>query len=134
MFLNYLKDTNKENFLKVCVHAALSNGVFAEKEKEALAAYCREMNVEVHIPKTQEAFSDLLQSVLENTTPTERNIFVLESLALVKYDGVYDEKEQSFMSSLIKGLNVSETVLAKFVELLDKYIKIGKELYEAIVE
>jgi len=55
MFLNYLKDTNKENFLKVCVHAALSNGVFAEKEKEALTAYCREMNVEVHIPKTQEA-------------------------------------------------------------------------------
>lgn len=134
MFLSYLKDTNKENFLKVCVHAAISNGIFAEEEKEMIDAYCREMSIEVHVPDTQEPFSELMQTILDNTTPKERNIFVLEILALVKSDGVYDDKERMFMKTFIKGLNVSESDLSKFEELLAKYTEIGKELYAAITK
>lgn len=33
MFLNRLNKTTKESFLKLCVHAYLSIGAFAEKEK-----------------------------------------------------------------------------------------------------
>lgn len=134
MFLNYLKEDNKEYFLKVCVHAALSNGIFAEEQKETLDSYCREMNVEVHTPDTQESFLDLLKLVSKNTTSAERNIFVIETLALIKADGIYDEKEKSFMTELVKGLNVSESELERFSELLDKYIEIGKELYTGIIE
>lgn len=134
MFLNYLEETNKENFLKVCVHAALSNKIFAEEQKEILAAYCREMNVDVHIPETKENLFDLLKCILDNTTSAERNIFILEILALIKSDGEYDEKEKSFMTTLINELNVSEAKLDKFTKLLDKYTKIGKELYETIIK
>ena len=34
MFLNYLSEESKEDFLKLCVYAALSNEEFAEEEKE----------------------------------------------------------------------------------------------------
>lgn len=132
MFLNYLKEENKEYFLKVCVHAALANGVFADREKEMLDTYCREMNVDVHLPDTNESFTELLNLILENTSSAERNIFVLETLALVKVDGVYDEQEKSFMTQLINGLEVCESEFLKFYELLDKYIEIGSELFTAI--
>ena len=102
MFLTYLKDVNKEKFLEICVHAALSNGVFAEEEKETLAAYCREMNVDVHVPETRETFEALLSTLSDTASQAEKNIIVLETLALVKSDGVYDDKEQAFMSQLAK--------------------------------
>lgn len=76
MFLNLLNEHTKKGFLKLCVHAYLSNGAFAEKEKDILFAYYREMN-----------------------------IYILEVLDLIKYNN-----------------------------LLDKYSKIGKELYVAITE
>lgn len=132
MFLSYLNDTNKERFLEICVHAALSNEVFAEEEKETIAAYCREMNIDVHVPETKETFESLMEALSETATQKEKNIIVLETLALVKSDGVYDDKEQAFMSRLVHGLNVSEASLSKFVLLLDKYIEVGKELYSAI--
>lgn len=134
MFLNYLQEDNKEYFLKVCVHAALANEIFADEQRETLDAYCREMNLESHIPDINESFLDLLKVVSENTTSAEKNIFVIETLALIKADGVYDEKEKTFMKKLIKELNVSEDKLEEFTVLLNKYIAIGEELFSAITE
>ena len=36
MFLNELQEKNKELFLKICLHASLSNKVFADEEKEMI--------------------------------------------------------------------------------------------------
>lgn len=134
MFLNYLKGDNKEKFLKVCVHAALSNEILADEEKTAIEAYCREMNLPVHQPEVNESFGDLLNDLSESTTKEEKKIIVLETLALVQSDGVYDEKEKAFMKELIGAFGVLEVELSKFDELLKKYIEIGKELYSAIME
>lgn len=134
MFLSYLKEDNKEKFLKVCVHAALSNEIFADEEKTAIDAYCREMNLPVHQPEVNESFGDSLTDISESTTKEEKKIIVLETLALVKSDGVYDEKEKAFMKELIDAFEVSEAELSKFDELLKKYTEIGKELYSAITE
>ena len=65
MFLNQLKETNKEDFLKVCVYASLANGVFADEEKDMLFAYCREMNIKEHVPETPEALEVLMQKIRE---------------------------------------------------------------------
>ena len=134
MFLNQIEETNKEDFLKVCVHASLSNGVFAEEEKETLFAYCRELNVKEHIPETPESFEKLIKKISAETNMKEKRIFILEILALVKSDGVYDEIEQGFMKTLSEGLGLQYDTVEMFDELLSKYVEIGKELFAAIVE
>ena len=134
MFLNRLNETTNESFLKLCVHASLSNGNFAEEEKEILFAYCREMNVQENIPDTPETFEELVKIISSETSNEEKNIFILEILALIKSDGIYDEKEQEFMKKLANGLGVSDEVLVKYNNLLEKYLEIGKELYAAITE
>ena len=134
MFLSYLKDYNKEKFLKVCVHAALSNKNFAEEEKTAINMYCREMDLPVHELEVNESFNDLLKDISDSTTKEEKKIIVLETLALVKSGGVYDENEKAFMNELIEAFGISESKLSQFDELLQKYTEIGKELYSAITE
>ena len=134
MFLNQLDESNKRDFLKVCVHASLANGIFANEEKEMLFAYCREMNVKESIPEITETFDELIDRVNKNTNDKEKKIFLLEVLALVKSDGIYDEDERDFMRKILSGFDFSKEVLEKFNILLDKYIEIGKEIYTEIVK
>lgn len=134
MFLNQLEESNKRDFLKVCVYASLANGILANEEKEMLFAYCREMNIKECIPEITETFDELLDRVNKNTNDKEKKIFLLEVLALVKSDGIYDDDERDFMKKILSGFDFSKEVLEKFNILLDKYIEIGKEIYTEIVK
>lgn len=134
MFLNRLNEATKENFLKVCVHASLANGIFADEEKDTLFEYCREMMVSEVIPDTPETFNELVSKINGETSNEEKNIYILEILALIKADGVYDDMEQEFMKKLAIGLGIKEDVIEKYNVLLEKYIEVGKELYAAITE
>lgn len=104
------------------------------EEKDTLFAYCREMNVNEKIPDTPETLEELITKISNETSDEEKNIYILEILALMKSDGIYDEKEKEFMKKLALGLGFSEEVLIKYNNLLEKYLEIGKELYVAITE
>lgn len=134
MFLNHLEEKNKNQFLKLCMYAILSNGVFAKEEKEMLAAYCNEMNMPECTPDTSEPIDNILSEIAENTNSTEKNIIILEILGLVKSDGVYDDREKKFMLKLERGIGVKEDSLNKFNNLLDRYMVVYKELYTAVME
>ncbi|MEE3451320.1 MAG: hypothetical protein VZR27_11620 [Acutalibacteraceae bacterium] len=132
MFLMLLKEENKERFLKVCVYAAMSNEIFAEEEKLMISAYCREMNIAEHIPETTAEFDAFIPEVAENTDSKEKNIILLETLALIRSDGIYDDREQAFMNSLTLGLGLPLSKLDDYLVILDKYNEMAKEMLQAI--
>ena len=132
MFLMLLKEENKERFLKVCVYAAMSNEIFAEEEKLMISAYCREMNIAEHIPETTAEFDAFIPELAENTDSKEKNIILLETLALIRSDGIYDDREQAFMKSLTVGLGLPLSKLGDYLVILDKYNEMAKEMLQAI--
>ncbi len=132
MFLMLLKEENKERFLKVCVYAAMSNEIFAEEEKLMISAYCREMNIAEHIPETTAEFDAFIPELAENTDSKEKNIILLETLALIRSDGIYDDREQAFMNSLTLGLGLPLSKLDDYLVILDKYNEMAKEMLQAI--
>lgn len=132
MFLNSLKEENKNGFLKLCIFAALANDEFAEEEKEMIYAYCREMNIPETVPDAEGSVEDLLECINKGTTESEKKIIILEILGLLKSDGVYDEKEEKFMEKVIHGLDIKEEVLDKVNRLLDQYLDLYRELYLTI--
>lgn len=134
MFLNLLQESNKDLFLKLCVHASLANEIFAEEEKEMIYAYCREMNIAEHIPEETEEFDKIVDSLAVQADDVEKNIIILEILGLIKADGIYDEKEEEFMKKLVKGMKVKNDVLSKFNSLLEIYLTVCKELRAAVCE
>lgn len=134
MFLNLLEESNKELFLKVCVHASLANEFFAEEEKEMIYAYCREMNIKEQIPDESGDFGQVVDSLAAQTNDVEKKIVILEILGLIKSDGIYDEKEKCFMKELVERLKVQTDVLSKFNSLLEIYLVVCKELRAAVCE
>lgn len=134
MFLNYLSEESKEDFLKLCVYAALSNEEFAEEEKEMLKEYCKEMNISDHIPSTDGSVEVVLDNINKNAGITEKKIIVLELLGLVKADGFFDNAEQEFMQKLVGKLGMNEDMMKHLNSLLDVYTVTCKELYTTIME
>ncbi len=134
MFLSQLNERNKEDFLKICAKAALSNGVFADEEKEILYVYCREMDIDEHIPDTSEDVDTLIGRLKGSTNDEEKRIIIFETLTFIKSDGTYDEKEQNYMLKLSTGLGLAKEDLERFDSLLEKYLLIEQELFDAIAE
>jgi len=134
MFLNHLEAENKERFLKICVHAALANGIIADEEELILDSYCREMEMPVYVPDMEETFEALVQELQVSATKVEKTIIVLETLALVKLDGEYEEKEQAFMNNLKDALGLSDLNLSEASVLLDKYFEVEQELFDMVMQ
>jgi len=133
MFLNELKTENKKTFLKLCVLAALANDVFEDEEKEMIYSYCREMNIPENIPQCNETLEDIVRDLSEKADSREKNIILLETLGIMKSDGVYDEMEKSFMKTLVNGMKINEIILSKMESLLEIYTVVCKELYSTIL-
>lgn len=134
MFLNQLEEESKELFLKLCVHASLSNGVISDHEKEMISAYCREMNISERIPACNESLDVTLSTLSTNASDVEKNIIILELLGLVKSDGAYDSEERKFMEQLTTDINAKQSILSKLDSLLEIYSAVYKELLETICE
>lgn len=116
----------------MCVHAAWSNGVFVNEEKEMIFAYCREMCIPEDVPEYDGTINDVLLELVKKATAKEKNIIVLEILGLVKADGEYEEKEIEFMNSIVAGMKVKEGVLSKLNSLLTIYTTVCNELFLTI--
>lgn len=134
MLLSQINKINKEDFLKLCVYAAMSNGVFADEEKETLFSYCREMDIDEHVPDTSEPFEALIERICGETSKEEKKIYILELLSFIKSDGTYDEKEQEFMLKVVTGLKLTKEVLDRFDRILDRYLLIEQEIFAALAE
>ena len=104
MFLNELQEKNKELFLKICLHASLSNKVFADEEKEMIYAYCREMNVPESIPDGSE-LDNVIEILGLQADGVEKKIIILEKTT-EDTDFVTWLKGQ--MPNFVEGLKIIE--------------------------
>ena len=132
MFLNLLQEGNKRLFLELSVKAAMTNDIFSTEESELIKAYCREMNIPEEIPAAEEPLDNFLNNLSSHADSVEKKIVVLETLGLVRADGLYDEKERAFMEKLAAGLGINACVLDQLNSLLEIYSAVCKELRNAV--
>lgn len=132
MFLNQLEKDTKNLFLELCKHAANSDNVFEEVEKEMMYAYCREMNMPEIIPEDEKPLDELIKSIRENSSEKERNIIILEILGLMNADSEYAKEEEEFVIKLVKDLEIKEGILSKISSLLAIYKTVCQEMYATV--
>lgn len=78
MFLNYLKDESKENFLKLSMAAANANRIIEEEEKQMVLAYCKELGVKEIIPSEKIDIDKVLSELKEKTNKEEKKLLYLK--------------------------------------------------------
>lgn len=134
MFLTFLNTELKEKFLRLCVHAAVSNDEFAEAQLKTLEAYCKELNVPTHIPEIKETDEQIFKEISDSCTNVEKNVILIEIISFINCDGVIDEKEQVFLKKLVSNLNISDEKYNNCVKLIQDYSNITKGLLNQIVK
>ncbi len=134
MLLNALQEKNRELFLEICVHAAMANNVLDKEEQEMIFAYCREMNIQEHIPDMEDSLEKIAAKLAMQIDDAEKRIIALEILGLVKADGRFDEKEKAFFDRLITGLQIEQDIVSRLEGLLERYSAVCKQIYASVYE
>jgi len=121
MYLNKLNNEQKELFLDLSIHAAMSNDIFTDEEKVTVRQYCAEMN----IPERYEAklsIDEVIEKLSTISTKQEMRIVFMEITALVLSDNIFDEQEQAFVKKVAAAAQVTD-------EEKDRIVDTVQELY-----
>ena len=121
MFLKELKSNNKELFLQLSIHAALSNNIIEDTQKDVLNLYCEEIGINNYELEVKMDLDEILEKINIDTTYREKKIIILEIMALIMADSVYDLDEKRFMEDIIKKLDISDEVLDEAINLVNKF-------------
>ncbi|MGV3073742.1 hypothetical protein ACEE21_01430 [Clostridium baratii] len=121
MFLKELRSNNKELFLQLSIHAALSNNIIEDTQKDVLNLYCEEIGINNYELEVKMDLDEILEKINTDTTYREKKIIILEIIALIMADSVYDLDEKKFMEDIIKKLNISDEVLDEAINLVNKF-------------
>ena len=99
MYLNKLNNEQKELFLDLSIHAAMSNNIFTDEEKVTVRQYCAEMNIAERY-EAKLSNDEVLEKLSAISTKQEMRIVFMEITALVLSDNIFDEQEQAFVKKV----------------------------------
>lgn len=133
MFLGILSKENKERFINLCSVAVAADGVVVEAEKDMIFAYCREMNIEEHMPGGARSLDELLNEIKNDSSDQERKIIAFETLALLYADDEYTPEEEELMVKIVETLEIDKASFAHTLGLFDIYKTVYKELCNNIL-
>jgi len=114
MFLNQLIKEEKIAFLELAHYIARSDNDFSDKQKEIIAIYCLEMQIE-DIDYSEESYN-LDTTLSKFTNSTNQKIALLEVMALVYSDNILHEEEKKILDTMIEKFNLNPILVDIYAE------------------
>ena len=91
MYLNLLKDNEKELFLEMAYYLAAADGNYSDSEKLMMKEYCKEMQVEILHGTIKRTVEEILDEINNKSDEKAKRIFIFELVGLTLVDGCYNE-------------------------------------------
>ncbi|MEG1846493.1 MAG: hypothetical protein RR239_06290 [Oscillospiraceae bacterium] len=120
MYLNKLSNEQKELFLDICIHAAMSNTIFSDEERETIDQYCDEMKLNNVRYEAIFDFKTAVSKLIEISSRAELKIVALELTALIISDKKYDDYEREVMNYFISQVGIDENNYNEVSSLLNE--------------
>jgi galactose-1-phosphate uridylyltransferase len=114
MFLNRLTIEEKVAFLELAHHVARSDNDFSDDQKEIIAIYCLEMQIEDIDYKEEDYNLDTTLSKFQNST--NQKIILLEVMALVYSDNILHEEEKKILDAMIAKFDLNPILVDIYAE------------------
>jgi tellurite resistance protein len=111
MFLNSLNNEQKEAFLDLALFVAHADGEFSDDEKLIVEQYQLEMETSYDPNIKGKKVEDII-NCFENKR--DRNIVLIELMALVHSDDEFCENEQKLIDYIAKTFSISSEQCEKF--------------------
>lgn len=131
MYTANFNNKQKELFLELCIHAALSNKVFAGSQKSVIEAYCNEMGITWEKSyEPHEKLETVLSEIQELSSLQVRKMVLSEILSVLIADGVIDDDENDFINTVVTGLDIpkesANEILDSCVDIMNAYNELNR--------
>ncbi|STQ86046.1 hypothetical protein LS73_002560 [Helicobacter muridarum] len=119
MFLSMLNKEEKQAFLAIAHHFAWSNNNFSDAQKQVIAAYCAEMQID-NITYNESEF-DLKAILTKFKDKTHQKVVLLETMALAMADNITTLEslhagEKEVLKTMIKELGLSNELAVIYAD------------------
>jgi len=105
MFLNRLKENEKVGFLELAHHIARSDGDFSKVQKDIIAKYCMEIQMEdIEFDENKFDIYDTLDKIQDKRS---RKIVILEIMALIYADDFLHEEERKVLEKTLEQFELN---------------------------
>ena len=133
MFLEILKDDQKDLFLQLAVIAAKENGYVDEAESEMLLKFANEMKI---APKTEAVLSldEIVDGLAKSCDIREKRIVLFEAAGIMNTDGEYDDAEYEFLKKIAAKFEISEQELGTLMGLVSDYVALFNEIIISVID
>ena len=113
MYLNLLKDNEKELFLEMAYYLAAADGNYSDSEKLMMKEYGKEMQVEILHGTIKRTVEEILDEINNKSDEKTKRIFIFELVGLTLVDGCYDESEKEFINKMANKFSVNGQLTRK---------------------
>ena len=133
MFLEILKDEQKDLFLQLAVIAAKENGYVDEAEDALLTKFANEMNI---APKTEATLSldEVIDKLASSCDKREKKIVLFEAAGIMNSDGEYSDAEFDFLKKIAAKFEISEEELETMMGLVSDYVALFNEIIITVID
>ena len=133
MFLSKLSKEQKELFLQLSLHAAMSNRILAEEEKIMIHEYCHEMgfidcNLEIKMDLEQ-----VIATIKEVCDESIVRMMMFEVLGLLLADKSYDALEQELFTMLKTQFSLSDELIEEMLILLKRFETLFEDICAVVL-
>ena len=133
MFLEILKDEQKDLFLQLAVIAAKENGYVDEAEDALLTKFANEMNI---ASKTETTLSldEVIDKLASSCDKREKKIVLFEAAGIMNSDGEYSDAEFDFLKKIAAKFEISEEELEVMMGLVSDYVCLFNEIIITVID
>ena len=96
MYLQFLKENDKENFLSLAHGVSLLDGTLGNEEQQMLDSYCSEMGVSNKLLQSIVPLDTAVINLTNDSSLITKKIVIFELVGLAMSDGSYDKVEKDF--------------------------------------
>ena len=134
MYLQFLKENDKENFLSLAHGVSLLDGTLGNEEQQMLDSYCSEMDVSNKLLQSIVPLDTAVINLTNDSSLLTKKIVIFELVGLVMSDGSYDKVEKDFIVSLISEFNLTNDYLSKCESYISDYMLLQAKINTLVVE
>ena len=133
MFLEILKDDQKDLFLQLAVIAAKENGYVDEAESEMLLKFASEMKI---APRAEAILSldEIIDGLAKSCDKREKKVVLFEAAGIMNTDGEYDDKEYEFLKKIAAKFEIADEELEVMMGLVSDYVALFNEIIITVID
>lgn len=134
MYLNLLKEKEKELFIGLAYDFAAADGNYSDDEKLIINGYCQEMNISFEQKSMVKPAIDIVREISEDSSKQVKKVFIFELIGLAIVDGYYDENERTLIKQMEDKFQIDAGYADKCEQVISEYVAFQRKINQLVME